>query len=192
MKWINNSEVQKRRRKNSSRGAKHHVYLWIYDKEWKLLMKVKRSINRLYKINIESSKFDCLLLKSNMSSWLWHLRLGHVYFKAMSPMSSTRMVNEFPEIKQQKAVCSGCLMPKQTRKSFPSQSNYVAKKVLELVHGDLCGPIFPATSAGNMYFFLLVDDYSRVMWVYLLRSKDEALEAFKKFRAQLENGSEKK
>lgn len=39
---------------------------------------------------------------------------------------------------------------------------------------------------------LLVDDYSRVMWAYLLNSKDEAFEAFKKFRALVEQDSEKK
>lgn len=40
--------------------------------------------------------------------------------------------------------------------------------------------------------FLLVDDYSRVMWAYLLKTKDEALGAFKKFRAQVENGKDRK
>lgn len=74
-------------------------------------------------------------------------------------MSSTRMVDGFPEIKQQNKVCSDCLMSKK-RKSFPSQSNYVAEKVLEVVHSDLCSLIFPSISAGNMYFFLMVDDYS--------------------------------
>ena len=32
----------------------------------------------------------------------------------------------------------------------------------------------------------MVDDYSRYMWVVLLRSKDEALEAFKKLKAATE------
>jgi hypothetical protein len=52
---------------------------------------------------------------------------------------------------------------------------------LELVHGDLCGPISPATPAGNRYFLLLVDDYSRFMWVKLLRTKDEAVDAIRQF-----------
>ena len=59
-------------------------------------------------------------------------------------------------------------MAKQARKQFPSQSSYCAERVLELVHGDLWGPISLETAIGNMYFFLLVDDYSRAMWVYLL------------------------
>ncbi|KAL5225530.1 hypothetical protein ABZP36_012169 [Zizania latifolia] len=36
--------------------------------------------------------------------------------------------------------------------------------MLYLVHGDLCGPITPATPDGKKYFLLLVDDWSRYMW----------------------------
>ena len=88
-----------------------------------------------------------------------------------------------------KKVWSRCLMSKKKRRPFPSQENYSSKKVLKLVHGDLCGPISPKTSLGQIYFLLLVDNYSRVMWVYILTTKDEALDAFKKFRAQVKNGS---
>lgn len=41
-----------------------------------------------------------------------------------------------------------------------------ASKTLKLVHADHRGPITP-TSAGNKYFLLLVDDYSRWMWVLI-------------------------
>lgn len=83
-------------------------------------------------------------------------------------------------------------MAKQTRKSFPAHTSFSAKKVLELVDGDLCGPISPETPGGNKYFFLLVDDYSRFMWVYMLKRKDEALKAFKIFKAQVEGKVEEK
>lgn len=83
-------------------------------------------------------------------------------------------------------------MSKQTRKPFPSQANFSAKYVLELVHRDTCGPFTPPTSAGNKYFFLLVDDCRHYMWVYLLRTKDKAFEVFKKFNKLVENGSEHK
>ena len=96
-------------------------------------------------------------------------------------MDSGKMVYVLPSLSHPKDVCTGCLMAKQTRKSFPSQSSYTAKKTLELIHEDICGPISPSTHAGNKYIFLLVDDYSMVMWAYLLKSKDEAFRAFKKF-----------
>lgn len=107
-------------------------------------------------------------------------------------MSRTGMVQGMSKAVKPDVVCDGCLMSKQTRKQFPVKSNYNAKKVLELVHGDLCGPFNPETASGYRYFFLLVDDFSRFMWVYFLRSKDEALKAFKSFRATTEKESEER
>lgn len=155
-------------------------------------MKIKQYANRLYKIIIESCKPMCLMSKTEDSSWLWHKRLGHVNFQAMSLMSRSEMVCGVPRFTQPKDVYSGCLMAKHTRKPFLSQTNFNAKKVLELVHGDLCGPISPETPCGNKYFFLLVDDYSRFMWVFMLKNKGEALEVFKKFKAQVEGRIEEK
>jgi hypothetical protein len=54
------------------------------------------------------------------------------------------------------------------------KAEYQAERRLELVHGDLCGPISPATSRGNKYFLVLVDDLSRYMWVAAIPSKDRA------------------
>lgn len=85
-----------------------------------------------------------------------------------------------------KKVCRGCLLSKQVQKSFPLQSKFAATKKLLLIHGDLCGPITTPTPGGNMYFFLLVDDFTQIMWVYMLRTKDEAWEVFKKFRVLVE------
>ena len=69
--------------------------------------------------------------------------------------------------------------------------SYRAGNVLELVHGDLCGPITPATHGGRRYFLLLVDDCSRFMWLHL-SSKDEAPAAIEEFQAQVETETGKK
>lgn len=167
-------------------------HLWVYDKQDLLLMKVRRATNRLYKILMETSKPMCMFSKLEENSQLWHSRLGHVNYQAMMLMSKQEMVYGFPKIAQPKEVCSGCLMSKQVRQSFPSQSNFRAQEALELIYGDLCRPISPATIGGNKYFLLLVDDYSRMMWIYMLASKDEAFEMFKKFQATVEKQSEKK
>lgn len=45
---------------------------------------------------------------------------------------------------------------------------------------------------GLYLHLLLVDDFSRVMWVDMLKTKDEALEAFKRFRDLVENGTERR
>ena len=41
------------------------------------------------------------------------------------------------------------------------------------------------------YFITFIDDYSLYMYLYLLRLKDEALDAFKVFKAEVENQCEK-
>ncbi|GJR85608.1 ribonuclease H-like domain, reverse transcriptase, RNA-dependent DNA polymerase [Tanacetum coccineum] len=58
---------------------------------------------------------------------------------------------------------------------------------LDLVYGDLCGPISPPTPSGKKYIFLLVDDYSRYMWVYFLSTKDQAFDTFKEYKKTIEN-----
>jgi hypothetical protein len=81
---------------------------------------------------------------------------------------------------------------KQKRKSFPKAAKYQAQEELELVHGDLCGPITPHTPAGNAYFLLLVDDMSWYKWLTLLRSKADAPAAIMTFQARMERETDKK
>jgi hypothetical protein len=58
--------------------------------------------------------------------------------------------------------------------------------LLDLVHGDLCGPIAPATPSGKKYFLLLMDDRSRFMWVALLVAKSDTLATVKMFKVKVE------
>lgn len=97
-------------------------YLWVYDTNGKLLMKVKKSPNRLYKIIIEESGAECLLTKTEVITKSWHSRLRHVNYQAMLLMSNRRMAHGLPTFTQPKEICKGCLVSKQARKPFPSQS----------------------------------------------------------------------
>jgi transposase InsO family protein len=100
------------------------------------------------------------------------------------------MVHGLPLVDEADRICEACLAGKHRRAPFPRQALNRAKDVLELVHADLCGPISPATPGGKRYFLLLVDDKSRHMWLYLLKTKDEAATTLKKFQAaaELESG----
>lgn len=60
------------------------------------------------------------------------------------------------------------------------------------MHGNLCGPITTVTVAGNKYFLLVVDDFSRYMGIVLLKSKDQAFHAFKKIKTTAEVESKEK
>jgi transposase InsO family protein len=54
------------------------------------------------------------------------------------------------------------------------------------MHGDLCGPLTPATPGGRRYFLLLINDLSRYMWVVVLGSKEEAANAIRHAQASAE------
>jgi transposase InsO family protein len=54
------------------------------------------------------------------------------------------------------------------------------------VHGDLCGPVTPATPGGRRYFLLLIDNLSCYMWVVVLGSKGEAADAIRRAQAAAE------
>lgn len=141
---------------------------------------------------MQACKPVCLAANITDLAWLWHARRGHVNFHALKMMVEKQMVHSLPKLDHPTQLCEGCLATKQARLSFPVQAICRAEHPLQLVHTDLCGPIAPHTLAGNKYFFLLVDDYSRMMWVYMLKSKDQALGAFKKFKALAKNETEKK
>ena len=132
----------------------------IFDNLRNVLARVNRTRNRLYILNLDQSQPKCWLAKSDDDSWLWHARFGHVNFYALKKMSKMEMVSGMPFIDHVDRVCDGCLVGKQHRRPFPARSTYRASDALELLHGDLCGPITPATHGEKKYFFLMVDDYS--------------------------------
>lgn len=71
-------------------------------------------------------------------------------------------------------ICDACALSHST-------------EVLQLLHGDICGPISPSMPSGNRYFLLLIDDYSRYMWIVLLPSKDATSAAIKCIQAAAEH-----
>ena len=64
---------------------------------------------------------------------------------------------------------------------------YRAKKVPDLVHTDLCGPMSTSARGGYEYFITFIDDYSRYGYIYLMRHKSKAFKKFKEYKAEVEN-----
>ena len=124
-------------------------------------MRVGRTQNRLYKVELKIAVHVCFLSSVTEQAWLWHGRLGHVNFNSMKLLADKGMAAGVPAIAHPDQLCRACLAAKQTRVSYPGVAKWRAQKKPELVHVDLCGPITPSTAGGNKYFMLLIDDYSR-------------------------------
>ncbi|XP_073363669.1 uncharacterized protein [Aegilops tauschii subsp. strangulata] len=160
--------------------------LTIRDDRGQLLVKVSRSTNRLYKLVFTPVHPVCLTAGALSDAWRWHARLGHLHFDGLEKMAKKELVRGLPHIAHAEELCGACLTGKQRRIPFPQKAKYRATTPLELVHGDLCGPVSPPTPGGRRYVLVLIDDRSRFMWVELLKTKDEAARAIVKFQAVAE------
>jgi transposase InsO family protein len=143
-------------------------------------------------LDIAIARPVCLAACAGEDAWRWHARFGHINFEALRKMGREGLVRGLRILSQVDQVCEACLTGKHRRTSFPHQAMRRATEPLELVHGDICGPISPVTPSENRYFLLLVDDYSRYMWVVLLPTKDGAATAIKNVQAAAERKSGKK
>lgn len=151
-----------------------------------LLAEVHQTEGRLYllKLNVID---HCLIAQGEENlSWLWHSHFGHLNFHSLWEMSSKHLVEGLPLIKVPDHVCHSCLIGKHHHTLFPKSSTFRMSKPLELVYVDIYGPISPPTLGGSQYFLLIVDDFSRLMWVAMLKHKSEAFSTFKKFKSLAE------
>ncbi|KAI3815113.1 hypothetical protein L1987_14769 [Smallanthus sonchifolius] len=119
---------------------------------------------------------------------LWHKRLGHTNIKNIEKMQTKGLI-KLNEKDFEK--CETCVESKFTKKPFPSVQRRNTS-LLELIHSDICELNGMLTRGGKRYFITFCDDSSRYLYVYLLRTKDEAFDAFKIYKAEVENQLEKR
>ena len=125
-------------------------------------------------------------------SRLWHRRFGHYNMEVPKYLQKKNLIRDLPILQSGEDVCEPCQLGKQHRESFPSQSSWRAKKKLELIHNDVCGPMQDPSLNNNRYFILFIDDFTRMTWVYFMRHKSEVSSIFKRFKAMVENQSDEK
>ncbi|GKB44401.1 retrovirus-related pol polyprotein from transposon TNT 1-94 [Tanacetum coccineum] len=130
-----------------------------------------------------SSTPICLMAKASPTqAWLWHRRLSHLNFDYIILLSKKDVVIGLPKLKYVKdQLYSSCEVSKAKRSSFKTKAVPSSKGRLNLLHMDMCGPMWVASINGKKYILLIVDDYSRYTWTLFLRSKDETPEVLKDF-----------
>jgi hypothetical protein len=99
------------------------------------------------------------------------------------------LVPNFNTIKGSK--CQACVQAKQPRKPHKA-INERRTTLLELIHSNLCEMNGVLTKGDKRYFMTLIDDATRYHYVFLLKTKDEALECFKTYKAEVEYQLENK
>ena len=120
---------------------------------------------------------------------LWHRRLGHAGEKALQTLAKQGLLKGANSCKLE--FCEHCVLGKQTRVKFGS-AIHNTKGILDYVHSDVWGPTKVASLGGMHYFVTFLDDYSRKVWVYLMKRKSEVLDAFLKWKKMVETQTGRK
>ncbi|GJY49595.1 retrovirus-related pol polyprotein from transposon TNT 1-94 [Tanacetum coccineum] len=145
--------------------------------------------SNLYSISISdmaTSSPLCLMSKATSTkSWLWHRRLSHLNFGTINDLTRLDLVDGLPKFKYGKDhLCSAYERGKGKKASHPPKLVPSDHTKLELLHMDLCSPMRVGSINRKKYILVIMDDFSRYMWVYFLRTKDETPEIIKKFITQ--------
>ena len=118
-----------------------------------------------------------LLIESNPITNLWQFRLGNM---SQARLDRLMMVGYIPKLQAKTDFCEHYRCGKKTR-SPHSLLYETVRHPLELIHSDICGTMLEISLGGSQYFITFVDDCTRKVWAYSLRSKDEALTIFSRW-----------
>jgi hypothetical protein len=109
----------------------------------------------------------------------WHKRMGH----ASAARIQAALREDLP--KSAHTPCDTCLKGKMTKLPFKGHFS-PTEKSLEVIHGDLVGPISPPTNGGARYFLTLVDQHTGFINISLLVEKSDATDAILEFKTHFE------
>ncbi|KAL2480186.1 Integrase catalytic domain-containing protein [Abeliophyllum distichum] len=125
----------------------------------------------------------------NDKSDLWIKRLGHISDKGLKSLTNEGV---FGKDKIEKlSFCEQYVIGKQNILPFKT-GTHKSTSILEYLHADLWGPAPVNNFTGFKFYFLIVDNFSRKVWTFLLKSKSETFQIFKDWKTLIDNQTDKK
>ena len=113
--------------------------------------------------------------------WLWHRHLGHPSFGYLRHLFPSL----FSHLQNGDFKCDTCIKAKSQRVSNPVSLNKT-NIPFSLIHSHVWGPSPITTPSGHRWFVIFVDDYTRMTWLYQLKTKDEFFTIFQAFHAMVQ------
>jgi transposase InsO family protein len=156
----------------------------IKNKSGKIVGDIPASPNGLYKVEhalaaaAAAEQVDILTV---------HRRLGHISVDTIRSLVRTNAVTGLhliDPIPSSPLICDSCDYAKATRKTIRKESTTpLASSFGDEIHSDVWGPSPTSSLGGRRYYITFTDDHTRFTRLELLRTKDEALQAYKTFAA---------
>ncbi|MCW2783452.1 MAG: RNA-dependent polymerase [Marmoricola sp.] len=121
---------------------------------------------------------------------VWHRRMGHLNARAIKSMAEKvtglRIGVPSTRIGERNVDCVDCLKGSQ-HQSISRYPYTPAMQPLERVSMDIAGPMrVPDCTWNYKHIFVLIDHYTRHIWVFPIISRDMALKAFNIWRINVE------
>lgn len=108
----------------------------------------------------------------------WHNRLGHPSNSVLSlvlPHCNENVTSN------KRSFCESCCLGKHHKLPL-FVSTQTCSNPLELIHSDLRGPSPITSTNGYQHYITFIDTYSRYTWLYFLKKKSGAFNAFLNFK----------
>ncbi|KAL3516705.1 hypothetical protein ACH5RR_023607 [Cinchona calisaya] len=162
-------------------------YCIFQDQDTRRKIELAKEMNGLYLLESSQKMRNNVSLSFLSSSnkdaiWLYHLRLGHPSFRVLQDM--------FPQLFQGLDIgefhCDICELAKQTRVSFPI-SYKRSSQPFQSIHSDIWGPSTIPNVSGSRWFVSLIDDCTRVTWLFLLKQKSDVGIVIPNFYSMVQN-----
>lgn len=115
---------------------------------------------------------------------LWHERLGHPAEGSVKELVRSGLIPG--DVSSKLDPCEQCVLGKAKRTPFPIGTHH-SESPLEYAQLDLWGPAPVNTLGRGRYYMTIIDDYSRKVWVYILKEKSEAFQMFKFWCKEVES-----
>ena len=90
-----------------------------------------------------------------------------------------------PKFECNKSKCQICVESKYVKHSYKSVARNTNR--LELIHTDIFDMKSTLSRGGKKYFIIFIDDCTRYCYVYMLNSKDEAIDSFRQYKTEVQN-----
>jgi hypothetical protein len=154
---------------------------YIKNKKGKVIGKIPRSTNGLFKVECQVMAASAT---EHVSILTLHHRLGHISPGAICSLICHNVIKGVKITDDDFISCDSCDYTKTTRKAIKAErAAALAMTFGEEVHSDVWGPSPLNSLGGRRYYITFTDDYSQYTWAQLLKTKDEAIVAYKAFAA---------
>ncbi|XP_050890899.1 uncharacterized protein LOC127096364 [Lathyrus oleraceus] len=143
-----------------------------------------RSMGQTIGVKIESSGLyylqppTSIICVTTESPDLLHRRLGHLSLSKLK-----KMVSGLPHLES--LQFDSCQLGKQVRVSFSRHINSRALSLFDVVHCDVWGPSWIPSILGYRYYVTFIDDFSRCIWMFLMKDRFELFNIFKNFCSEI-------